>query len=166
MNPTKCDEHDYIHFVIAAQKAFSCAEAARCQPHDSDAPSHDAFTRLLTRQPPDTEALWTETQGLVNLNGGVLVLDDSTLDKPYAKRIELVTRHWSGKHHRVVMGINLISMVWTAERSFPATSESMTSPSEAGTRTSISETCSTAPGCAALDPSALCSTAGTVLLRI
>ncbi len=116
MNPAKCDEHDYIHFVIAAQRAFSCAEAARCQPHDSDAPSHDAFTRLLTRQPPDTEALWTETRGLVNLNGGVLVLDDSTLDKPYARRIELVTRHRSGKHHRVVMGINLISMVWTDGR--------------------------------------------------
>ena len=44
------------------------------------------------------------------------MLDDSTLDKPYAKRIELVTRHWSGKHHRVVMGINLISMVWTDGR--------------------------------------------------
>ena len=44
------------------------------------------------------------------------MLDDSTLDKPYAKRIGLVTRHWSGKHHRVVMGINLITMVWTDGR--------------------------------------------------
>ena len=109
MNPAKCADHDYIHFLIAAQCAFSCTEAARCHP----AGSHDAFTRLLTRQPPDTEALWRETQGLVTLQGGVLAVDDSTLDKPYAKRIELVTRHWSGKHHRVVLGINLISMVWS-----------------------------------------------------
>ena len=42
-----------------------------------------------------------------------MVLDDSTLDKPHARSIELVTRHWIGKHHRVVRGINLISMVWT-----------------------------------------------------
>nr|WP_246522847.1 hypothetical protein [Gemmata palustris] len=35
---------------------------------------------------------------------GVLVVDDSTLDKPYARAIELVTRHWSGKHHAVVRG--------------------------------------------------------------
>jgi hypothetical protein len=41
------------------------------------------------------------------------VLDDTTLDKPYAKNIELVTRHWSGKHHQVVLGINLISLLWT-----------------------------------------------------
>ena len=43
----------------------------------------------------------------------MLVLVDSTLDKPYAKFIELVTRHWSGKHHAVVQGINLVSLLWT-----------------------------------------------------
>jgi putative transposase len=41
------------------------------------------------------------------------MLDDSTLDKPYAKQIELVTRHWSGKDHAVVQGINLESLVWS-----------------------------------------------------
>jgi hypothetical protein len=49
----------------------------------------------------------------VALVGGILVVDDSTLDKFYARMIELVTRHWSGKHHRVVQGINLISLLWT-----------------------------------------------------
>ena len=53
------------------------------------------------------------TQGLVKLEGGVLVLDDTTLDKPYARKMELVTRHWSGKHRRVVSGINLLTMLWT-----------------------------------------------------
>jgi putative transposase len=40
--------------------------------------------------------------------GGLLILDDSTLDKPYANKIDLVVRHWSGKHHAVVRGIHLI----------------------------------------------------------
>ena len=44
---------------------------------------------------------------------GVLVIDDSTLDKPYASKMALVTRHWSGKHKRVVQGVNLISLVWS-----------------------------------------------------
>lgn len=43
----------------------------------------------------------------------VLVADDSTLDKPYARRMALVHRHWSGKHHAVVDGINPVTMVWT-----------------------------------------------------
>jgi hypothetical protein len=123
MNSPKCDDLDYIHFLIAAQKVFSCTEAERCQPqpqaedltspsHPSH-PSHDAFTRLLKRQPPDTGALWQETEALVRKEEGVLVLDDTTLDKPYASKIELVSYHWSGKHQRVVKGINLITLLWT-----------------------------------------------------
>jgi len=46
-------------------------------------------------------------------NQGVLILDDSTLDKLYARKIEMVTRHWSGKHRRVAQGINLITLLWT-----------------------------------------------------
>ena len=42
-----------------------------------------------------------------------MILDDSTLDKPYARQIDLVGWHWSGKHHRVVKGINLLTLVWT-----------------------------------------------------
>jgi hypothetical protein len=49
----------------------------------------------------------------VRLTSGILVIDDSTLDKPYAKNIALVQRHWSGKHHAVVEGINLITLLWT-----------------------------------------------------
>lgn len=51
---------------------------------------------------------------MVELTKGVLIIDDSTLDKPYASQMALVSRHWSGKHHAVVQGINLISLVWTA----------------------------------------------------
>lgn len=40
-------------------------------------------------------------------------MDDSTLDKPYAEKMDLVQRHWSGKHHAVVEGINLITLLWT-----------------------------------------------------
>lgn len=113
MNPRRCDDHDYIQFLIAAQTRYTCVEAARCQPERNAAPSHDSLNRLLNEVSPDTEDLWQEAQGLVDRKQGSLVLDDSTLDKFHAKKIELVTRHWSGKHRRVVQGINLLSIVWT-----------------------------------------------------
>ncbi len=113
MNPPKCNDVDYIHFLIAAQRVFTCSEAARCQPEEPGVPAHDAFTRLLQRQPPDTEALWQEARALVEPTRGLLVLDDTTLDKPYARRMELVTYHWSGKHQRVVKGIALMTLLWT-----------------------------------------------------
>lgn len=113
MNAAKVDELDYIHFLVAAQKVFSTTEAAKVRSEEKDAPAHDAYTRLLQRMPPDSQALWVEVEPFVQKERGVLVIDDSTLDKPYAEKMELVTSHWSGKHGRVVMGINLISMLWT-----------------------------------------------------
>ena len=110
----KVTDVDYIQFLLAAQTAFSCVEAACTAGGEWDEPpAHDAYTRLLLRQPPDTEALWQETQPLVDTTGGLLIHDDSTLDKPYAKNMALVHRHWSGKHHRVVSGINLLTLLWT-----------------------------------------------------
>jgi len=112
MNPPKCDEMDYINFLIAAQQVFSSVEASRTHPAEGQAPAHDAYTRLLKRLPPDSDALWREVKPLVNRKKGVLIIDDSTLDKAYASQMALVSRHWSGKHHAVVRGINLISLVW------------------------------------------------------
>lgn len=113
MNPPKCKDEDYINFLIATPRQVSATEAARVQPEQEQGPAHDAFTRLLQRLEPESETLWHEAQTQVSLDRGLLVLDDSTLDKPYAKQMELVTRHWSGKHHAVVRGINLLTLLWT-----------------------------------------------------
>ena len=102
---------DYINFLIAAQQVFSSVEASQTHPSEEQAPAHDAYTRLLKRLPPDSQALWQEVKQLVDLTKGVLIIDDSTLDKPYASQMALVSRRWSGKHHAVVQGINLISLV-------------------------------------------------------
>jgi len=40
-------------------------------------------------------------------------VDDTTLDKPYAKKMDLVYPQYSGKHHSVVNGINITTLVWT-----------------------------------------------------
>jgi hypothetical protein len=99
---------------------YSCTEAARVQPEEEDAPAHDAVTRLTHRLLPSTERLWQEAKEQVDLTTGVLIADDSTLDKLYSRKIELVTRHWSGKHKRVVLGINLVTLLWTdGERYIP-----------------------------------------------
>jgi putative transposase len=113
MNASRCCDFDYIDYLIASPRTVTCTEAARVQPPRPDAPAHDAFNRLLYRAESDPETLWNEAQPLVHRGGGVLVVDDSTLDKPYAQKIDLVGWHWSGKHRAVVRGINLISLVWS-----------------------------------------------------
>jgi putative transposase len=113
MNAPKCTALDYIDFLVASPRAVSGTEAARVQPARPRPPAHDAFTRLLHRLEPDAAALWGEVTPLVRRERGILVLDDSTLDKPYARTMDLITRHWSGKHRRVVQGINLLTLPWT-----------------------------------------------------
>lgn len=113
MNPPRCTEEDYIDFLVATPKVATCTEAARVQPDEPNAPAHDAFTRFLHRLEPGPEALWQEVSSFVALEGGVLMLDDSVLDKPYARHMGLVGRFWSGKHKRVVQGINLVSMLFS-----------------------------------------------------
>src|SRR5712692_4473358 len=114
MNPPRAGDEDYINFLLASQGRYTCTEASRSQPDERvDRPAHDSFTRLLLRTSQDTGALWEEAKQMVKRDSGVLVLDDTTLDKPYSKKIALVTNHLSGKHKSVVRGINLITLLWT-----------------------------------------------------
>lgn len=116
MNKPRCTDEDYLNFLVATPHAVSGTEAARVAPAPAageSPPAHDAFTRLLHRLEPDPETLWHEVAGIVERQRGVLVVDDSTLDKPHARKMGLVTRHWSGKHGRVVSGINLLTLLWT-----------------------------------------------------
>jgi putative transposase len=113
MRPAKCQDRDYIDFLVASPNVFSCTEAGRVQACSPQAPAHDSFTRLLIRLEPDPETLWDEAKGLIDPRDGVLVIDDSTLDKQSATKIELVTMHWSGKHHKTIRGIDLITLLWT-----------------------------------------------------
>jgi putative transposase len=120
MNQPRCDSFSYINFLVITPFAHTCSEAARVQPDSPRAPAHDSFNRLLHRLEPDPETVWTESEPLVRKNDGVLIIDDSTLDKPYSKHIELVTEHWSGKHREVRRGINLITLLWTdGDRKLP-----------------------------------------------
>jgi putative transposase len=113
MNAPRCSAEDYIQFLLATPKTCSATEAARVQPDRPDAPAHDAFTRLLHRLEPDPAALWEEVRPFVRRGGGVLVVDDSVLDKPFARHMGLVGYHWSGRHRRVVRGIDLVTLLWT-----------------------------------------------------
>src|ERR1700685_449079 len=129
MNDPKVQPEDYVQFLLGSPVQFTCTEAARVQPeqahppaHDSfnrlltglepgrdnpaqaPPPAHDSFNRLLTGLEPDPETLWLEASPQIRRDDGILVLDDSTLDKPYARKMDLVAWHWSGKHHALVKG--------------------------------------------------------------
>ena len=113
MNQPKVTDLDYINFLLATPRVVSCTEGARVQPEGPQQAAHDARTRLLHRLEPDTLPRWREAESLVDRTRGILMIDDTTLDTPYAQEIARVHRQWSGNHRRVVQGINLVSLVWS-----------------------------------------------------
>lgn len=133
MNAAKVSDLDYINFLVASPVTFSCSEAARVQPVALGV-AHDALTRLLQRLEPDSEPLWREARQYVG-RGGMLIVDDSTLDKPYAQKIGLVHKQWSGKHHKVVRGINLVTLLWSeGERAVPCDYRFYDKPNDGATK--------------------------------
>lgn len=98
----------YMGFLMSEPKSTTCTRLS-----DVMGISHDSVNRFLLREAYEPRDLFTEASKLLNLVGGTLNVDDSTLDKPYGQRMELVSHVWSGKHHRVVKGLNLITLYYT-----------------------------------------------------
>ena len=72
--------------------------------------SHHCVNRFLHRENYQPKDMFNEAAEALCLVGGTLSVDDSVFDKPYSHSIALVGHFWSGKHHQVVKGINLITL--------------------------------------------------------
>lgn len=107
----KVDKELYCQFLIAAQTNFT---ATNFSDH-TEGIAHDSVTRFLSKTQLTPRALWDYVKPLVNLASGVLILDDTVLDHPYGKDIELVKWQYSGTHHGVVRGIGVITLLWSRE---------------------------------------------------
>lgn len=77
--------------------------------------SHDSVNRFLLRERYEPKDLFDSVKQQINLTGGTLSGDDTVIDKPYSDPdlTELIGYFWSGKHHRPVKGINLITLYYT-----------------------------------------------------
>ena len=104
----KCTLPIYVGFLLSEPSSASC-----CRLSDVMSISHDSANRFLNRESYTPKDLYTEVKETINLQGGCLSVDDSVLDKPHAKYIAYVGYFYSGKHHAVVKGINLITLYYT-----------------------------------------------------
>ena len=96
----------YIGFLLSEPNGVSCSRLASVL-----SISHDSTNRFLNRESYEPKYFYCEVEPTINVEGGTLSVDDSVLDKPYAQYIALIGHYYSGKHHKVVKGINLITFV-------------------------------------------------------
>jgi hypothetical protein len=107
---TKVTKELYSQFLLATQGKFSALWLSELL---GNKPAHDTFTRWLAKTKLKPHMLWEYTKPLVNRQTGYLIIDDTVLDKWYGPKIHLAQSHYSGTHHRLVRGIDIINLVWT-----------------------------------------------------
>jgi len=110
MQTQKCSLDLYVDFLIASQKQYSGSELSRVSPIKM---SHDSVNRWLRKNKLTPKMVWQNAAPLVDPKNGYLIIDDTVLDKPYSRNIPMVKKQYSGKHHGLVNGINLVNMLWT-----------------------------------------------------
>lgn len=98
----------YISFLLSESNATSCLRLSEVLNI-----SHDSVNRFLNRESYSSADLFNEAKTTLNLEGGTLSVDDTVLDKFYAHYVAYLGYFWSGKHHKVVKGINLITLYYT-----------------------------------------------------
>lgn len=107
----RCNDELYIAYLLSDPQYTSCTRLAGIM----ETISHDSINRFLERERYEPKDLFDEEKDKIELAGGVLSVDDSVLDKPYSDlgKAAFIDLFWSGKHKRVVKGINLISLFYT-----------------------------------------------------
>lgn len=104
----RCTMPLYISFLLSEPHYPSACRLAKLMNI-----SHDSVNRFILRERFTPKDLFDQAKSQLELEGGVLSVDDSVLDKPYSHHMALVGHFWSGKHHRSVKGINLITLYYT-----------------------------------------------------
>lgn len=107
----KCDLNTYTLFLLAESKYPGCTRLADI----IEDLSHDSVNRFLLRERYEPKDLFDEVKLYINLVGGTLSGDDTVIDKPHSdpKVAELIGYIYSGRHHRTVKGIQLITLYYT-----------------------------------------------------
>lgn len=110
MQYQKCSLELYVDFLISSQTQFSGVELSKVSPHQM---AHDSVSRWLSHKKLTPKVLWQYAESMVKKEIGYLVIDDTVLDKPYSKEIALVKKQYSGNHHGLVKGIDIVNLLWT-----------------------------------------------------
>jgi hypothetical protein len=105
----------YSDFLLAS---FSLATATGLSELLDGDMSHDAVTRLLRENEFAARELWKLAKPLVRkyeAASGVLIFDDTIIEKAHTDETELICWHWDHSKQRNVKGISLLSAFYHSD---------------------------------------------------
>src|SRR5262245_21118857 len=78
-----------------------------------DSVSHDQLTRMLQGAWSGHILLNLALRALFTVAGGYLLVDDTVVEKPYARLLSEAAWVWASKQRKVVFGVSVVLLVWT-----------------------------------------------------
>ena len=107
----QCNLDLYTLFLLSEPKLGGCSRLAEIL---GDV-SHDSVNRFLLRERYEPKDLFNIIEKIINLAGGILSVDDTVIEKIYSnpKNAELIGYFWSGKAHKTIIGLNLITLYYS-----------------------------------------------------
>lgn len=78
-----------------------------------DSASHERLTRMLQGTWSGHTLFDLALRALFSVAGGYLILDDTVVEKPYARLLSEAAWVWSSKQRQVVFGVSVVLLVWT-----------------------------------------------------
>ena len=100
----------YIRGLLTRLGRANCVRIAERTRH-----SHDSLTRFLSRSVIDAEGYLRLLcfTAVANLGVGSIIIDDTTINKEFAKVIEGCSWVWSSAKEQVVFGYGLVVICWS-----------------------------------------------------
>jgi hypothetical protein len=80
----KCALPMYVGFLMSEPKSSTCTRLSQVM-----GISHDSVNRFLLRESYEPQGLFNEAKKLLDVVGGTLNVDDTTLDKPHSHKLEM-----------------------------------------------------------------------------
>ena len=105
---------DYCQYLISSQINYTFTNLAE----HLQKWSHDTLRRRLKNERITGRMLWESVSKDIEVDeDGIVIIDDSVLDKNYSYEIESVQYQYSGTEHKVIKGIGIVNLVYVNHKS-------------------------------------------------
>jgi hypothetical protein len=104
-----CSRELYCTFLQVTARRYSAFSLSEVSPV---ALSHDAVSRWLTKTTCQPKDIWEAAKPNVLGVRGVIIGDETVLDKSRSEKVELVNWQYSGDEHDVIRGIGMLNLLW------------------------------------------------------
>ena len=100
---------DYCQYLLSSPLNYTLTHFA----DHSDRFTHDMLNRYLGGDRVSPHVIWKNVKSHITLTAkGVILFDDTVIDKRYAKKMALVRRQYSGNAKGVIRGIGVVTCVY------------------------------------------------------